>query len=226
METSFENCKTELLSKANTRGKAAYEQWRKRDGYQEVVRFVEGFTHRAIYTLTPADIQDAVKRTGHALGEVKKEEAMTVIQDFACPFALHHIFHELLESTRSIPLWEEFEAHIKGQARDKWWEPMRQSVGSLPGIEDLIASHGREGAWRRIQRAVQWRLGNFYLSAMRELDLFIRLRHMGVSLRYHILADVLLRVDFWTPDIVLCVYFENRAYRDRKHDTERARSDG
>ena len=220
METSFDDCRLELLSKANTRGQAAYQQWRKRDGYQEVVRFVEGFTHRFIYTLAPADMHDAVERTGHALGDVRKEEAIGAIQDFTCPFALHHMFHELLESKQAIPLWEDFNAYIQDQARDKWWAPLRQSVGSFPDIQELIASHGREEAWRRVQRAVRWRIGNFYLSAMRELDLLIRLRHMGVPLRYHVLADVLLRVDFWTPDTLLCVYFENRRYRDRKHETE------
>lgn len=221
METSFDDCKRELLTKANAHGQAAYEQWRQRDGYQDVVRFVEVFTHRVIYTRSPADMQDAIERTGHALGDVQKEEAITAIQDFTCPFALHHIFHELLESKKAIPLWEDFDAHIHDQARAQWWDPLRLSVGSFPDIQQLIRLHGREEAWNRVKRAVRWRLGNFYLSAMRELDLFIRLRHMGVPLRYHILADVLLRVDFWTPDTLLCVYFLNSKYRGRKQETER-----
>lgn len=64
MDTSFDDCSRELLSKVNAHGRAVYEQWRKRDGYQDVVRFVEGFTNRFIYTLSSADIQDAVERTG------------------------------------------------------------------------------------------------------------------------------------------------------------------
>lgn len=185
-----------------------------------MVRFVEGFTHQFIYTLSPAEIQDAIKRTGHALGEVEKEEAITSIQDFTCPFALHHIFHELIETQRIVPRWEDFNAFVKRDVRGKWYEPLRNASGALPEIKAMIAALGKQEAWDRAKRAIQWRLGNFYLSAMRELDLFVRLRHMGVPLRYHVLADVLLRVDFWTPDTLLCVYFENRRYRDRKHSTE------
>ncbi|MDQ2842662.1 MAG: hypothetical protein M3Y72_16795 [Acidobacteriota bacterium] len=218
MQTSFDDCRRELLSKANAHGQAAYEQWRNRNGYQKVVRFVEGFTHQFIYALSPADIQDTVTRTGHALGDVAKEEAIRSIQDFTCPFALHYIFHEFPENKQEIPLWEDFDAHIHHRARDKWWNPLRQSAGTFPDIQQLITVYGRDEAWSRVKRAVRWRLGNFYLSAMRELDLFIRLRHIGVPLRYHILADVLLRVDFWTPDTLLCVYFLNSRSRQEAGD--------
>ena len=61
------------------------------------------------------------------------------------------------------------------------------------------------------------RVRKFYFTHDNE---FPSLRHLGVPLRYHVLADVLLRVVFWMPDRLLCVYFENRRYRDRKHETE------
>jgi hypothetical protein len=49
---------------------------------------------------------------------------------------------------------------------------------------------------------------------MREIELMIRLREEhGLYLRYHLLADVLLRVDFWVDDVLICVWFENPHYR-------------
>jgi hypothetical protein len=89
METSFDDCRHEPLSKAETHGHAAYEQWRNRD----VVRFVERFTHRFIYTLSPTDVLDTAEHTGHALGDVQAGESVRAIQDFTCPFALSQIFH-------------------------------------------------------------------------------------------------------------------------------------
>jgi hypothetical protein len=46
MEVSFADCKRELLGRANANGRAAYNEWRQRPNWDEVVAFVEGFTHR------------------------------------------------------------------------------------------------------------------------------------------------------------------------------------
>lgn len=68
---------------------------------------------------------------------------------------------------------------------------------------------------KAINRALYWRVGKFYYSAVREVELLCRLREEhNVSARYHIFADVLLRTDFWLGDIVICIYFANPKYRD------------
>jgi len=120
-----------------------------------------------------------------------------------------------------VPSWEEFDAYMHHEARSKWLEPLLQALPSFPEVRDLIAKLGREEAWKHVQRAIRWRLGKFYLSAIRELDLFTRLREMGFPLNYHLLADVLLRVDFWTGKTLVCVFFENTKYRGRKPPAER-----
>lgn len=47
----------------------------------------------------------------------------------------------------------------------------------------------------------------------------------GIPLRYHVLANVLLRADFWIGDVILCTYFPNPKYRSgdtgRKPPAER-----
>ena len=62
-------------------------------------------------------------------------------------------------------------------------------------------------------RAIRWRVGKFYYSALREVDLLLAVRELGVDLKYHLLADVLLRADFWSGDMVVCTYFPNTYYR-------------
>jgi hypothetical protein len=220
MEVSFEDCKRELFGIANPYGRAAYEEWRQRPGYGQVVAFVERFSHRHLFTLSFAAIRETMKRSEHPLGDVAKEEAIGFIENFTCPFALQHIFHGFIEERGAVPTWQDFDAHIHTGARSQWLEPLRHDLGGAPDIKALIAQYGRDDAWERVKRAIRWRLGKFYLSAIRELDLLTRLRELGAPIKYHLLADVLLRVDFWTDGALVCVYFENPKYRGRKHPAE------
>lgn len=221
MQVPFEECKRELLDKANSQGKAAYNEWRQRPKGQEVVQFVEHFTHRQLFRLTSEYLREVMKASNHPLGNIQNEESLGFIEDFTCPFALQHIFHGYIEEKAAVPTWQEFEDYINTEARDKWLSLVRDSLGDSPAVKSMAEKFGRAQAWEAIKRAIQWRLGKFYLSSMRELDLLTRLRELGVPLKYHVLADVLLRVDFWTDTALVCVYFENPKYRDRKRPTER-----
>lgn len=65
--------------------------------------------------------------------------------------------------------------------------------------------------------AVQWRVGKFYYSAFRELELFTKLRtRHQLPVKYFVLADVLLKADLWMGKTVVSVYFENPQYREGK----------
>jgi hypothetical protein len=93
---------------------------------------------------------------------------------------------------------------VDGLASPHWHRILIQTLGT-PKDE------AQRTEW---SRAARWRLGKFYLSAMREIDLLARVRAAGVPLRYHLLADVLLRTDFWIGDLAICLYFGNPRYRD------------
>lgn len=220
MEVSFADCKRELLGRANANGRAAYNEWRQRPNWDEVVAFVEGFTHRHLFELKPRLLRSVMESSEHPLGDVQKEEAIKSIEDFTCPFALQHIFHGYIEETGTVPRWQEFDDFIHNGARSKWLEPLRGALQSFPEVQGMVVEWGRDSAWEKVKRAIRWRLGKFYLSAIREIDLLTRLRELNVSLRYHLLADVLLRVDFWTENTLVCVYFENPTFRQRKRPTE------
>lgn len=90
-----------------------------------------------------------------------------------------------------------------GEAGPLWHQQLANLLGP-PNSED------QRRAW---SRAAKWRLGKFYLSAIREIDVLAKLRHSGLELKYHLLADVLFRADFWRGNTLVCLYFPNPAYR-------------
>jgi len=202
MIVGFKDCQSDLLERAGKPALAVYEQWRKRPGYEQVVSFVENFEHKALFEFTPTDMQNVMEETEHALGDVPKEHAIKEIEDFTCPFALQHIFHRYIENAGRIPTWQQFSRWMNNQAYPYWLEEIEPLKKSLQGYSE-----------DRINDAVRWRLGKFYYSALRELDLLIWLRSRTLDVKYHLLADVLLRVDLWIEDLLVCVYFANKKYR-------------
>ncbi|MBM85285.1 MAG: hypothetical protein CMM47_04610 [Rhodospirillaceae bacterium] len=76
---------------------------------------------------------------------------------------------------------------MSNQARSRWLDKLQPLKGRL--LQRYSAD--------RIEDAVRWRLGKFYYSAVREVDLLISINAAGIPLKYHLVADVLLRVDYW-----------------------------
>lgn len=201
---SFEDCFSELVERGGPAARNAYDAWRRRPGYEHVVEFVERFRHEKLFEITTQDVIETIRETEHALGDVPKEAQIREIEDFTCPFALQHIFHRFIEGTGDIPTWQRFWRWMERQARPHWLDKIE------PLRENLLSQYDQ----KRIDDAIRWRLGKFYYSAIREVDLLITLREKGVDLKYHILADVLLRVDFWTGSTLVCTYFPNKRYRE------------
>lgn len=213
---SFDDCRRELLTDANDRCLAAYRKWRSRPGYGEVVKFVEGFTHSFLFTIEPGDILDIAERSSPPLGNVRKEEQLEYVENFTAPFALQHLFHRCIEERRSIPIWSEYVKWMTGSPISAlWYQPLRD-------LRDRDHPTTDEAAW---SRAVRWRMGKFYLSAVRELDIISKIRTRGFDIKYHILMDVLLRVDFWVGRTLICTYAPNRTYRDGRQGRKLEASD-
>lgn len=212
----FTDCKRELLDRAGGEAEAAYRRWR-RNQKPEVVEFVENFRHEHLFRITKADVESVNSRTAHALGRVRKEEQLKAIEDGTCPFAFQHVFHKYIEDHQSLPTWQEFSAWIKGPARRMYAQPLLKEAGYREADKQRR---------RKLARALQWRAGKKYYSSLREVGLLTRLREdHGIAFRYHLLADVLLRADFWLGDTIVCTYFPNQLYRSsdggRKPPAER-----
>jgi hypothetical protein len=113
----FRRLQTVIAGHSEREGKGSYEAWRQRPGYTEIAKFAEGSTHRRIFDLSTEDIREVMRWSGHALGDVRKEEALHSIEDFTCPVALQHIFHGYPEERDAVPTWEEFHAFMHREAR-------------------------------------------------------------------------------------------------------------
>lgn len=206
---TFDDCCSELLGRGATGGREALDRWSRNPRFREVVPFVKGFVHEHLFTLGPGAVQDVISRSTHALGDVESTEQLSVIENFTAPFALQHLFHWYIEEKRSLPTWTDFRNWmVRGPAAPLWFEVLKSRLGEPRNREEA----------RQWSRATRWRVGKFYLSAMREVDLLLRLRHAGIPVRYHLLGDVLLRADLWINSLIVCLYFPNAAYREGKDE--------
>lgn len=206
---SFAECYNDIVVNSGPNGREEYEKWIKRPGYEAVVKFVREFRHEYIFSVTSKQVRAKVEQSSHALGNVQSNEQIKFIEDFTTPFAFQHIFHSLVEEIRSVPTWREFRDWVViGKAKPCWYDPLREALVRQHGSEPLPAEKRR--AW---SRAARWRLGKVYLSNIREIDMLSRLRESGLPVKYHVLADVLMRVDFWVDNIIICTYSPNEFYR-------------
>jgi hypothetical protein len=203
---TFENCRNELLAHTSLRGRAAFNEWEQRPGYGEVVDFVQNFSHSHLYAITSDEIAGVVRESDHALGDVQSHEALDIVENFTTPFAFQHLFHWYLEGHCKVPTWLEFRNWmVEEEAAPHWYWRLKA----------FLETNGQAYTRQQWSRAAKWRLGKVYMSNMRELDLMVRTREAGLPLRYHLLADVLLRVDFWYRNVLLCIYFSNSRYRSK-----------
>lgn len=104
---SFDDFRHDLID-AGGKAQQVYLSWHARPearpDYRDVIFFVEGFVHRFLFTITEEMLEETMKRSEHALGDLKREEAEDRrIEDFDTPFALHYLFHMYLEEARSVP---------------------------------------------------------------------------------------------------------------------------
>ena len=201
---TFADCCNDLSNRAPAASKALTD-WQARPGYGQVVSFVQNFAHEFLFTICPGDVQDAMQESSHPLGDIESTEQLRYIENFTTPFAFQHLFHWYLEQNKTIPTWNQFrDWMVTGPASSYWYVPLKRF------LETNYPNADRQD-W---SRAARWRLGKVYLSNMRELDLLARLRDIGIPARYHVLADVLFRVDLWAGDVLVCTYFPNSAYRE------------
>jgi hypothetical protein len=130
---------------------------------------------------------------------------------------MSHVFHFMVERHRRIPTWQDFKQHAESpEFRHMLWDPAQQAVRSCvetSGVTPMLA-----------RNAVQWRIGNFYYSMLREQWVHAYLRRRGVPALQHLLADALFAVDGWVGDEVIALYVSNRRYRSAGGGRKRSAS--
>ncbi len=197
---TFHTCVRELVEPGGPRVADVVAEWESRPTHAKVRAFAKGMVHRALYQVTPADIEAALARGEHALGDVESEEQEKEVEDFNTPFSWNDVFHGCLEERGGVPSWNEFRTWITQEHPQYVWEPLKARF-------DVTKPE--------YKRAIRWRIGKCYYSLIREIWLLSRLRcDYGIFLNYHVFADVRLRIDFWTGKHLFCLYFPNSRYRD------------
>jgi hypothetical protein len=121
---SFQDCVTELVDSGSLSAKEAFEAWKRRPlrhpEYTEVIALVEGLTHNFLYTISEEMLDETKASSEHALGDLRKEAVEDQrIENFATPFALHHLFHFFMEQSTQLPTWQTWWKWLTlGTARD------------------------------------------------------------------------------------------------------------
>ena len=207
----------ELLQPGGDLAARSYRAWlskaAKDAAYKDVQEFVHMHTHSVLHRLTPADVArvasdpDPSVRTGHAIGDIRNKEAGVIqTSDFSSPWAFQYLLHGLLETLGRVPRFEDFDAYLRGPARERYYDRFTKKFGYERRSAGEIES---------LERGFQYRVGNAYYSFLREVDLMTRLRaEHGLRIRYHVLADVQFRVDFWCGPVLVALWVRNPRYRD------------
>jgi hypothetical protein len=211
-ETTYQQTVAHFTRSRRAAAKLAW--WRALPGKEPVARFAERLTSRAIYAVTPEDIERACEETRHALewpnGRGLRRsvaEGVPEVADWYPNFPLVHSLYFATESLGRPPLWDELIEMWRGEG------PLREMLG-LPARRAMNAAIAAGHSAADAEEAMWWRLGNAYYSTLRELYVLAVLRQAGLPAEYHVIADALFRADFWLGDIVISLFVANAQYRD------------
>ncbi|MEV0686854.1 hypothetical protein AB0I35_23590 [Nocardia sp. NPDC050378] len=179
--------------------------WKHRRGLGHVAQTVLAHVSRTPYTVVAEDI--ATLTTNHPLGEIRPSRAYQVdaIKNWNPGYAFTHLFHQMLEEHRGVFTWDEFREWAQHPAvEDRLWRPA-QAV-----IEAAVASGADP---KEAHEAMQWRIGVFYYSFLRELYVIARFREQDLPVLCHPLADALFRTDAWCDNVIVELYIPNPTFK-------------
>ncbi|WP_089404655.1 hypothetical protein [Geodermatophilus saharensis] len=89
-------------------GRRLLDQWRRDPHKAAVVPDVLAHESRVVEAASLAEVADVCRRTEHALGEVKRTDAMSVsaVRDWHPPHPTMFVLHSITEEAGRIPTWE------------------------------------------------------------------------------------------------------------------------
>ena len=216
----------DLVAQGGLRAQASIRSWldRKRtepEG-EAIVAFVNGLRYKTLYSLTVDDLMPVTRwkkpRYGvsplHALGKHEKIDVEEVlVEDWRTPpWSFNMLFHEQMESIGRIPTWPEVYRYFNTTARERVWNRFKHDFAL-----DTHDSPWKVGFREKLKLAFRWRLGRAYYSFIREVDLLVRLRRQhGLDVRYHLLADLQLKVDLFCGKALLEVFIGSPRIRQEQ----------
>ncbi|MHB8462586.1 MAG: hypothetical protein ACYDA1_08070 [Vulcanimicrobiaceae bacterium] len=223
MHVTYADAYDLLVEHGTNESRKKFSEWEARPDLcaAGVVSFVKSFCHEYLFEISREQFDEVSKLTAHPLGNVSPDvvadkEAIALVEDLDTPWSFMQLFHDYVETHRRLPTWQAFRSWLCGEAKERLWQPYQEMLDwkSLSSDQRKVVGRG-----------IAWRLGNAYYSALREVDILISLRDADVQLSYHILADALYAVDFWSAAHLISVYIPNARYKDDGHGGRKARPD-
>lgn len=189
---------------------AAYNEWLNDPSKADVVEFVTKLTHSYLFDIEPEEFDEVRQRMAaspreHALDGAEKKDETEESEGLENSWAYVQLFYRYVENKRRVPTWLEWRSWLGSEVPALLVDPLRKKFrwDALPPPEKVA-----------LRRSLRWRVGNAYYGMMRELNVLIRLRKMGVPVKYHVLADALFAVDCWSGDNVVSVFVGNPKMKD------------
>lgn len=219
---------TDVVQHFSSTGKARrrLQRWKTLPGREYVADKVLAHVSSAVFAIEPEMIQQL--ETEHPLGDLREDFDSTVrlIRDWRPDFAFSHLFHFCLEDLGRVFSWQEFRDDWSAvPSRRPWlWTPAKRMRRQAADYLVDRKGYKEDEAMAAARDALQWRIGAFYYSFLREVYAVSWLRRQGLPALSHPLADALFRADLWCGNAVVGIYIENPNYRSgtqgRKHPAQ------
>lgn len=176
------------------------------------------------------DAINAAPSLEHALGHIHTDavDLFLDVRNWTTSFAFLHVFYRIMEDRRELLTWSQLRAELgDARYREMIWVPAQHMVadqsrqrarqllhdaGTLRPTPAQVEQQAEEAA-KAVRQAMQWRIGNVYLSFIREQYVAAKLREEFGDVGQHPLADVLFRTDCWVGNTNIDIFIPNKDYR-------------
>jgi len=210
-EVSWETAEAEVMPLLGAAGRAMLAKWRR--DRPSAVGPLQGFVHSRVFEVHPGDVEPLLnppmKDWPFRPGTRKDDWRIRSVDDMTGGEPLVLAMHRFVEAHGRVPSWHDVCGWMmEPEVLPTFVRPAWDMYNALPEQERPSRT--------RWQMAITWRIGNAYLSFLREMDFLSRMiHHHGIALRTHIVVDSVLKVDFWCGASAVCLYLPN-SYRERK----------
>lgn len=173
---------------------------------------MRSFSHRHLYSVTVAEIADAMARSEPPFGGTRKADRDAGrISDLTTPSPLNLMLHMLMEAMSAVPTWQDFEAHIKSQP---------DILLEWIAFQTKLPLELYMGEWltHPVTRALRYRLAAAFNSFIRELHFMAVMREShGVYLAHHFLLDAVWKIDFLYGSVAVELFVRNDDLKADSH---------
>lgn len=156
--------------------------------------------------ISRAEVEWALQRSENALRGISAKDVPDALRDARVNYPLSFLVRGAMQSVGEVPTVDQFIVTLRRYP--EYWAADMWKVAECLGYSKAVA-------WK----ACKYRASVAWQSWLRELHAWSGLRSLGLPIRSHPLADVVLKIDGWMENHLFSVFVENEYFRDRKEAT-------